>query len=169
MRLCQFRVANDAQLLTRLLVGRRLRLSGVLSQIDLFFRNGRLCGIAGRNTPLELCGQSASAPSAMRPDLTRISISPNVRSLVSGYRMTVLRQYNTSNVTVGFLMDSYQTEVAPDQRQGCKNSPEKCLQCFRQCCVPTVIQTLTVFPFRFQSPGDMNLGCKIPPKMILPK
>ena len=37
------------------------------------------------------------------------------------------------------------------------------------CYVSTAVQILTVLPFRFQSPGDMNLGCRIPPKMMFPK
>jgi hypothetical protein len=156
-RRCRYSTVSEQHTIVQLVA--RLRFGGLLSQIDLFFPNGRFCGIAGRNTPLELDGQSASAPSALRPILTRISISPNVRSLVSGYRAENTSQHSATKVASRFCsMVSHQTEVAPDQRQSRKNSPEERLQCVRWCHGSAVVQVLTVLPLRFQSPGDMNLG-----------
>jgi len=62
----------------------------MLSQVDVLFGDSSLCGLAGRNTLLELRGMSVSSgkmqPTRYIEILTKISISPNVLSFVSGRR-----------------------------------------------------------------------------------
>jgi hypothetical protein len=149
-----------------------LRLFGS-NMVEIILRDRGFSGVARRCSSLELKVGSVSVPRGTRPKLTRISISPKVRSLVSGSLRKwligkLLHPLQDDSACSRHQQDISLPEVTPDECQCCKNGPEEGLRIVSYC-NKRPSRTLTVLPLRFQSPGDMNFGWRIPPKMMLPK